>query len=71
MPNFTMRVFRGDPAGGDFKEYKVESGVGMVVLDEIMLDAGFVRLRKDFLPIDDSAAHFGHLWKRVAEILSA
>jgi succinate dehydrogenase / fumarate reductase iron-sulfur subunit len=35
MPNFTMRVFRGDPAGGDFKEYKVESGVGMVVLDVI------------------------------------
>jgi succinate dehydrogenase / fumarate reductase iron-sulfur subunit len=35
MPNFTMRVFRGDPAGGDFKDYKVESGVGMVVLDVI------------------------------------
>ncbi|MEX2223901.1 MAG: succinate dehydrogenase/fumarate reductase iron-sulfur subunit [Candidatus Rokuibacteriota bacterium] len=35
MPNFTMRVFRGDPAGGDFKEYRVESGVGMVVLDVI------------------------------------
>jgi succinate dehydrogenase / fumarate reductase iron-sulfur subunit len=35
MPSFTMRVFRGDPAGGDFKEYKVESGVGMVVLDVI------------------------------------
>jgi succinate dehydrogenase / fumarate reductase iron-sulfur subunit len=33
MPNFTMRVFRGDPAGGDFKEYKVEGGEGMVVLD--------------------------------------
>jgi succinate dehydrogenase / fumarate reductase iron-sulfur subunit len=35
MPNFTMRVFRGDPAGGEFKDYKVESGVGMVVLDVI------------------------------------
>jgi succinate dehydrogenase / fumarate reductase iron-sulfur subunit len=35
MPNFTMRVFRGDPAGGDFKEYKVEGGEGMVVLDII------------------------------------
>jgi succinate dehydrogenase / fumarate reductase iron-sulfur subunit len=35
MPTFTMRVFRGDPAGGDFKDYKVESGVGMVVLDVI------------------------------------
>ena len=28
MPNFTMRVFRGDPAGGEFKDYKVESGGG-------------------------------------------
>jgi succinate dehydrogenase / fumarate reductase iron-sulfur subunit len=35
MPNFTMRVFRGDPADGDFKEYKVEGGEGMVVLDII------------------------------------
>jgi succinate dehydrogenase / fumarate reductase iron-sulfur subunit len=35
MSNFTMRVFRGDPAGGEFKDYKVESGVGMVVLDVI------------------------------------
>ena len=35
MPSFTMRVFRGDPAGGEFKDYKVESGVGMVVLDVI------------------------------------
>jgi succinate dehydrogenase iron-sulfur subunit len=35
MPNFTMRVFRGDPAGGEFKEYKVEGGEGMVVLDII------------------------------------
>jgi succinate dehydrogenase / fumarate reductase iron-sulfur subunit len=35
MPNYTMRVFRGDPAGGEFKDYKVESGVGMVVLDVI------------------------------------
>ena len=30
-----MRVFRGDPAGGDFKEYQVEGGEGMVVLDII------------------------------------
>jgi succinate dehydrogenase / fumarate reductase, iron-sulfur subunit len=35
MPNFTMRVFRGTPETGDFKEYKVEGGEGMVVLDVI------------------------------------
>jgi succinate dehydrogenase / fumarate reductase iron-sulfur subunit len=32
---FTMRVFRGSPEGGDFKEYRVEGGEGMVVLDVI------------------------------------
>ena len=32
---FTMRVFRGGPDGGDFKEYRVEGGEGMVVLDVI------------------------------------
>ncbi len=32
---FTMRVFRGGPEGGDFKEYQVEAGEGMVVLDLI------------------------------------
>ncbi|HET9923664.1 MAG TPA: succinate dehydrogenase/fumarate reductase iron-sulfur subunit [Methylomirabilota bacterium] len=32
---FTMRVFRGGPDGGDFKEYQVEGGEGMVVLDVI------------------------------------
>ena len=35
MPNFTLRVFRGTPETGDFKEYKVEGGEGMVVLDVI------------------------------------
>ena len=30
---FTMRVWRGDISGGEFKEYKVESQEGMVVLD--------------------------------------
>ncbi len=35
MPHFTMRLFRGDSAGGDFEEYKVESVEGMVVLDVI------------------------------------
>ena len=32
---FTMRVFRGGPEAGDFKEYQVEGGEGMVVLDVI------------------------------------
>jgi succinate dehydrogenase / fumarate reductase iron-sulfur subunit len=32
---FTMRVFRGSPEAGDFKEYRVEGGEGMVVLDVI------------------------------------
>src|SRR3989475_7186199 len=35
MPTYTMRVFRGDARGGDFKEYRVESDEGMVVLDAI------------------------------------
>ncbi len=32
---FTMRVFRGGPESGGFKEYRVEGGEGMVVLDVI------------------------------------
>jgi succinate dehydrogenase / fumarate reductase iron-sulfur subunit len=28
-------VFRGDPGGGEFKDYRVETGEGMVVLDVI------------------------------------
>ncbi len=35
MPSFTLRVFRGDAGGGDFKEYRVEADDGMVVLDVI------------------------------------
>src|SRR5438874_4636396 len=35
MPTYTMRVFRGDAAGGEFKDYEVESGEGMVVLDVV------------------------------------
>jgi succinate dehydrogenase / fumarate reductase iron-sulfur subunit len=35
MPTFTMRVFRGDARGGDFKDYRVESDEGMVLLDVI------------------------------------
>src|ERR1700694_4454593 len=33
MPTYAMQVFRGDPRGGDFKEYRVESDEGLVVLD--------------------------------------
>jgi succinate dehydrogenase / fumarate reductase, iron-sulfur subunit len=35
MPTYTMRVFRGDAGGGEFKDYRVETGEGMVVLDVI------------------------------------
>jgi succinate dehydrogenase / fumarate reductase iron-sulfur subunit len=35
MPTFTMKVFRGDPGGGDFRDYRVETDEGMVVLDVI------------------------------------
>jgi succinate dehydrogenase / fumarate reductase, iron-sulfur subunit len=35
MPTYTMRVFRGDASGGDFKDYRVQSEEGMVVLDVI------------------------------------
>src|SRR6058998_3014214 len=35
MPTYTMRVFRGDPGGGEFKDYRVESEEAMVVLDII------------------------------------
>lgn len=35
MAQYTMRVFRGDPSGGDFKDYTVEVDEGQVVLDVI------------------------------------
>jgi succinate dehydrogenase / fumarate reductase, iron-sulfur subunit len=35
MPTFTMKVFRGGPGGGDFRDYRVEADEGMVVLDVI------------------------------------
>ncbi len=35
MPTATMRLFRGDSRGGDFKEYRVETDPGMVVLDVV------------------------------------
>ena len=43
----------------------------MIVFDKVVLDSGFLGYAKDLLPVDDSAAHFGHLFQRVAEILSA
>ena len=35
MPTFTLKVFRGTPAQGDFRAYKVDVDDGMVVLDVI------------------------------------
>jgi succinate dehydrogenase / fumarate reductase iron-sulfur subunit len=35
MATFTMRVFRGNPASGALRDYKVEADEGMVVLDVI------------------------------------
>src|SRR5438477_11383551 len=35
MPTFTMKVFRGQGAQGDFRDYKVDADEGMVVLDVI------------------------------------
>jgi succinate dehydrogenase / fumarate reductase, iron-sulfur subunit len=34
-PQVTMRVWRGDASGGDFRDYQVEVDEGMVVLDVI------------------------------------
>jgi succinate dehydrogenase / fumarate reductase, iron-sulfur subunit len=35
MPTFTMKVFRGRPGQGDFRDYTVDVDEGMVVLDVI------------------------------------
>src|SRR5437899_8886810 len=35
MPTFTLKVFRGQGAQGDFRDYKVDVDEGMVVLDVI------------------------------------
>src|SRR5438874_965912 len=35
MPPVTLKVFRGHPAQGDFREYRVDVDEGMVVLDVI------------------------------------
>jgi len=35
MPTFTMKVFRGQPGQGDFRDYRVDVDEGMVVLDVI------------------------------------
>jgi succinate dehydrogenase / fumarate reductase iron-sulfur subunit len=35
MPTFTLKVFRGGPGGGDFRDYTVDADEGMVVLDVI------------------------------------
>ena len=33
MPTFTLKVFRGGPTGGTFRDYRVDAEEGMVVLD--------------------------------------
>ena len=35
MPTFTLKVFRGDARGGDFRDYTVDADDGMVVLDVV------------------------------------
>ncbi|HWB21192.1 MAG TPA: succinate dehydrogenase/fumarate reductase iron-sulfur subunit [Phycisphaerales bacterium] len=35
MPNATFRIWRGDKNGGSFKDYTIEIGPGMVVLDAV------------------------------------
>ncbi len=35
MPQVTLRIWRGDAAGGQFHDYAAESGEGMVVLDAV------------------------------------
>src|SRR6188508_1039178 len=35
MPNATLRIWRGDAAGGDFKDYTTGYEDGMVVLDVV------------------------------------
>jgi len=35
VPDVTMRVFRGDPSGGEFRDYVVDAEEGQVVLDVI------------------------------------
>ncbi len=35
MPRVTLRIWRGDNNGGEFKDYTAEAGEGMVVLDAV------------------------------------
>jgi succinate dehydrogenase / fumarate reductase iron-sulfur subunit len=35
MPTFTLKVFRGSPTGGDFRDYRVDAEDGMVILDVV------------------------------------
>jgi succinate dehydrogenase / fumarate reductase iron-sulfur subunit len=35
VPTFTLQIFRGDASGGGFRDYRVETDEGMVVLDVI------------------------------------
>ena len=35
MATVTLRIWRGDAGGGEFKDYRTDAGEGMVVLDAI------------------------------------
>src|SRR5208282_470617 len=48
----------------------VERDGGLVVFDDVILDTRFLGMREDALPIDDAAAHVGHVFEGTAEILS-
>ena len=43
---------------------------GVVVFDEVVLDARFIGVREDALPVNDAAADFGHFFHGTAEVLS-
>src|SRR5437773_9525192 len=49
----------------------VKRRLGIVGLDEIMLESCFFGLSEDALPIDHAAAGLGHLLHRVAKVLLA
>src|ERR1700683_7878 len=48
-----------------------ERSCWFVVFDDVMLDPCPPGLREDLFPVDEAAAHFCHVFHRVAEVLSA
>src|SRR5579871_3197284 len=45
--------------------------LGLVVLDDVVLDSGLLRLRENPLPIDNPMAHGSHIFERVAKTLTS